>query len=110
MILGQVEVLFIISEGCCSAQVPGLLAGLEALILHVVPLLLHVVRNVDLGHENFLSTRNLQLVIQLLLSNLCHLLIGSVIELSLLDDVVALALLQERLLLNTDKTNQVSLD
>ena len=103
------EVLFIFSVSCSSAEIPGLLAGLEALILHVVPLLLHVVGDVDLGHKNFLAARNLQLVIQLLLSNLCHLLVGSIIELSLLNDVVALALFQERLLLDTDKTKQVSL-
>ena len=100
------EILLIFSICSCSAQISWLLAGLEALVLDVVPLLLHVVGDVDLGHENFLAACDLKLVVQLLLSNLSHLLIGSVVELPLLDEIVALALLQQRFLLDTDKTKK----
>ena len=106
LVLGQMEILLIFSVCCCSAQISWLLAGLEALVLDVVPLLLHVVGDVDLGHENFLAACDLKLVVQLLLSNLSHFLIGSVVELPLLDEIVALALLQQRFLLDTDQTKE----
>ena len=68
--------------------------------MDIISLLLHVVGDIDFWHENFLSTSNLELFISLLLSNLSHLLHGTIVKLSLFLHVISLALLQEMLLLH----------
>ena len=96
------EILLVLRQAGCWARISWLLARLEALVLDIVPLLLHVVGNEDFGHENFLTTSNLELVIKFLLTHLSHFLARSVVQLLLLDQIVALSLLQERLLLDAE--------
>ena len=83
-----------------TRSISRLRASLKALIMHIVPLLLHVVGDVYLGHANLLATSDLELVIGLPLPHLGHLLASSVVTLSLLLHIVALSLLQESFLLN----------
>ena len=73
---------------------------LHSLILHKVSLLLHIVRYIDLWKKYFFATSDGQFLISFLLTNLSHLLSGTVILLSLLDQIVSLALFEERLLLD----------
>lgn len=85
---------------CFLAHVSGLLSLLLSLVLHVVSLLLHIVGNVDLRKQNFLASCNGNLLIGLFLTNLSHLLSGTVVVLLFLEHVVSLSLLKESFLLN----------
>jgi len=93
LLLGQDHNLLILDHNGVSSLVLGVVAGLESLVLHVVPLLLHVVRDVDFRHGDLGATGDGQLIICFLLADLSHLLPGPVVLFSLLDEIVALSLL-----------------
>ena len=76
------------------------LTCLESLVFDIVPLLLHVVGDIDLGYEHFHTTGNLQFLIGLLLADLRHFLLGTAVDLLLLQNVVALSFLEEVFLLD----------
>ena len=89
--------MLVFVRSCCHLRflthVTRLLGPLLTLILHVVSLLLHVVRDVDFREQHLLATCNRELFIGLFLANLCHFLPSSVIVFLLLDQVVSLSLL-----------------
>ena len=96
------EELLIFSCSCKGffGKVSGSLSTLLSLVLHKVPLLLHVIGNVDLGEKNFFAASDGQFFVGFLLANLGHLLSSSVVGLLFLDEIVALSFLQESFLLD----------
>ena len=84
------------------ANMSWLLTSLGSLILHIVPLLLHVIADIDFGHHDFFTTSDCYLVICFALPHLGHSLSSTVVELLFLNHVVALALLKKSFLLNVE--------
>ena len=77
-----------------------LLTGLESLILDEVPLLLVVVGDEHLRHEDFDPTCLGKFLVKFLLPSLGHLLLGSNIKSLLFLEVVAFAFLEQSFLLD----------
>ena len=70
-------------------------------VVHIVPLLLHVVACKNLWQQDFDTTSGLDLVVYLLGTTLRHLLFGTGIQSLFLVCIVALSLSQQCLLLDT---------
>ena len=70
-------------------------------VVHIVPLLLHVVARENLWQQDFNTASGFDFVVYLLGTTLRHLLLGASIQSLLLVCIVALSLPQQCLLLDT---------
>lgn len=105
MISWQDQALLVYTRlGGLFAQISRSLRLLHSLVLDKVSLLLHVVGDIDLWEKDFFSASNGNLLISFLLTNLGHLLSGTIVLLLFLDDVVSLSLLEKSLLLDATGT------